>query len=212
MSEAFTPRPVSPVVWWIGFLIIAPFVLGVCRLRRRGQEHLPRTGPLLIVSNHISLKDPPFVGSAARPRKIHYMAKSELFRNPVFGRLITAYGAFPVIRGGADRQALRAARDLLAAGEAVVMFPEGTRSPDGRPRAPFPGAGALALDPAVTVVPAAIWGTRAALGPVRVVFGPPLDLSDLASGPRSARASEAARRMMAAISALLPSAGGPGPE
>jgi 1-acyl-sn-glycerol-3-phosphate acyltransferase len=203
---------VKPWVWWIGYLILAPFLLGLFRLRRRGQEHLPRSGGLLIVSNHISLKDPPFLGAAARPRRIHFMAKSELFRNPLFGRLITAYGAFPVVRGGADRQALRAARDLLAAGEAVIMFPEGTRSPDGRPREPFPGAGSLALAPGVTVVPTAIWGTRAKLGPVRVVFGPPLDLSDLTSGPRSARAHEAALRMMAAISALLPSAGGPGPE
>jgi 1-acyl-sn-glycerol-3-phosphate acyltransferase len=195
-------------VWYLGRAICIPTFLVVFRFRRLGREHLPREGPTLIVSNHISMKDPPFVSAAAMPRPSYLMAKSELFRFRPFGWLIESLGAFPVVRGGADREAIRTARRILADGGQLIMFPEGTRSRDGRLGAAFPGAGALALEPGVTVVPAAVSGSRRRLGPVTVRFGPPVDLSDLTAGPRGARAQAAAERVMAAIAALLPAADG----
>jgi 1-acyl-sn-glycerol-3-phosphate acyltransferase len=198
----------TPFWWWLARAIFDP-MSRVYRLRVAGKEHLRVDGGLLIVANHVSQKDPPLVGVAAMPRYVYYMAKEELFRIPLVGRFIFRAGAFPVRRGGADRDAIRTARAILARGDALLMFPEGTRSKDGRLRRPWPGAGALALEPGVTTVPAAIWGTQRPLGPARVVFGPPIDLSDLTEGSRSQRAQAAADRVMAAIAALLPAAGGP---
>jgi 1-acyl-sn-glycerol-3-phosphate acyltransferase len=209
MADA--PERMHPAIWWPARLLVGSFFRGPLRMRRRGRERLPRAGGVLIVSNHVSYRDPPAIGAAALPRPVRFMAKSELFRFAPFGRLIGSLGAFQVVRGSPDRDAIRMARALLAAGECVVMFPEGTRSPSGRLRPGFPGSGALALEPGITVVPAAVWGTQRLLGPVRVAFGAPLDLSDLVDGQgsRGARAGEATRRIMAAIAALLPEVGGP---
>jgi 1-acyl-sn-glycerol-3-phosphate acyltransferase len=196
--------------WWIaGHLTIWPFVRGALRLRVYGRENLPAEGAVLIVSNHISQGDPPIIGVAALPRRTYYMAKIELFRPALVGRIIRGLGAFPVDRGASDRRALRLAREILGRGDQLLMFPEGTRRTDGRLRAGLPGAGTLGLVPGVTVVPAAIWGSHRLLRPVRVAFGPPIDLSDLTAGPRSARAQKAVGRMMAAIAGLLPVVGAP---
>jgi len=196
-------------LWYVGSALLFPIVYGLFRLRRRGHRNIPRRGPVLIVCNHLSVKDPPIVGMAAQPRFLHFMAKSGLFGNAVSRRILVGVGAFPVQRGAADRDAIRHSRDLLARGEGMIMFPEGTRSLSGNLRPFFTGAGALGLEPGVTVIPAAIWGSQTAIGRVTVVFGEPLDLSDLSSGPRSARIREATRRMAQAVADLVPAAGGP---
>ena len=112
-----------------------------------GREHLPPAGPTLVVCNHVSRADPPTLGLATRPRRIYYMAKSELFRIPFYRRAIWRLGAFPVERGGADRRALRLAREVLRRGDVLLMFPEGTRNREGRLRPGLPGAGSLGLEP-----------------------------------------------------------------
>lgn len=199
--------------WWIlGHITLWPMARGLLRLRRYGTENLPAEGAVLIVCNHVSQADPPLIGVAALPRKSYYMAKIELFRMPVLRRAIRGLGAFPVDRGASDRRALKIARELLGRGEQMLMFPEGTRRVDGVLRPGLPGAGSLGLVPGVTVVPAAIWGSQRLLRPVRVAFGPPIDLSDLDSGPRSRRSQEAVDRMMKAIAELLPVVGGPAQE
>jgi 1-acyl-sn-glycerol-3-phosphate acyltransferase len=201
--------PITRRWWAFGHMVLVPPIFWMKRMRVRGQQYVPPSGGALIVCNHVSQWDPPTLGFAARPRKSYYMAKQELFRIPGYNYAIWRLGAFPVERGGADRRALRLARELLRRGEVLLMFPEGTRRPDGRLRPGLPGAGSLGLEPGVTVVPAAVWGTQKRFGPIRVVLGPPLDLSDLTDGPRSRRSQAAVERMMAAIAGLLPEAGGP---
>jgi 1-acyl-sn-glycerol-3-phosphate acyltransferase len=196
--------------WWrAGHVLLVPPIRGPLRLKVAGRENIPATGAVLVVSNHISQIDPPVLGVAALPRKSYYMSKAELFRIPVIRRIIHRLGAFPVERGGADRRALRLAREVLGRGDVLLMFPEGTRYTDGRLRPGLTGAGSLALEPGVTVIPAAIWGSHRFLRPVRVVFGRPIDLSDLDGTSRSSRARQAVDRIMASIAGLIPAAGGP---
>ena len=209
MIDLDQPPLITPGWWRAGHLILVPPIRGPLRLKVTGHENIPATGAVLVVSNHISQIDPPVLGVAALPRKSYYMSKAELFRVPVLRRIIYRLGAFPVERGGADRRAMRLAREVLRRGDVLLMFPEGTRYTDGRLRPGLTGAGSLALEPGVTVIPAAIWGSHRLLRPVRVVFGPPIDLSDLGGTSRSSRARQAVDRIMAAISGLIPAAGGP---
>lgn len=199
----------SPVMWDVGRALFRPLFRFGFRLTREGAEHIPRTGAVLIVCNHLSLMDPPFVGGAAKPRRLYFMAKSELFRIRPVGWVLAKVGAFPVERGGADRDAIRTAREILARGDALVMFPEGTRSLTGNLRPFFPGAGLMALEPGVTVVPAALWGSQRRWGPVKVVFGESFTLDDISEGARSERARLATDRIVAAVARLVERAGGP---
>lgn len=136
-------------------LALALFILG--RWRVLGAEKTPRSGGLIVVANHLNFIDPPLL-AASLPRRIHFMAKQELFdaRSGVFVRL---YGAFPVRRFEADLQALRTARKLLQDGEVVGMFPEGHRS-GGEMIAAHPGTALLALQSGSPVLPVAITGSE----------------------------------------------------
>ena len=192
----------------IAAAILRPVFRFGMRLRVEGVERVPDQGPVLLVSNHRSVLDPPLIAVAQLPGRLHFMAKKELFRGP-FGWLISRGGAFPVDRGGADRDAIRTAREVLAAGECLLMFPEGTRSRTDALGAAWPGAGSLGLAEGVTVIPVGVTGsdTWRRTGVV-VRFGPPIDLSGL-EGSKGARSQAAADAMMDGIRALVgPEAGG----
>ena len=117
------------------------------RLEVKGAENIPATGPLVIASNHLSLLYPPVIGVAST-RKVHFMAKQELFV-PVLGDIYKLLGAFPVKRGGADRTAIKHGIDLMLDGGVLAIFPEGTRSKTGALGKAEPGA--LCNDAAWTV-------------------------------------------------------------
>ena len=99
------------------------------RLEVHGAENIPKTGPLVIASNHLSLLDPPVIGVAA-PRKVHFMAKRELFV-PVLGYIYKTLGAFPVNRGGADRAAIKHGIEILQSGEVLVYSRKGRAAKPG---------------------------------------------------------------------------------
>ncbi|MFO7572640.1 MAG: lysophospholipid acyltransferase family protein [Gaiellaceae bacterium] len=175
---------------WLYFAVGAvsvPILKVLFRLRARGVEHVPRTGGLVLAANHWSNFDPWPLGVPLFPsRFLRFMAKSELYWIPLRW-VIDAGGGFPVRRGERDDEAIATAVELARGGHAVVMFPEGTRRRKGlrkRYEAHWhTGAARIALEAGVPLVPAAIAGTDrlARLGPLRVAYGPPIEVGDLDS-------------------------------
>ena len=188
-------------------LLSWPVVKVPFRLRAGGLEHLPEGG-FVLAANHTSNFDPWPLGMPLWPRRqLRFMAKSELFKTPL-APILRAGGAFKVRRGEGDIEAMRMAVKLVREGEIVVMFPEGTRRAKGLRKKhvarAHTGAARIALSAGAPLVPAAIAGTDRLMrfGPLRVVYGPPLDLSDL-EGLEQKRAAEAAtERLMARIEEL----------
>lgn len=124
-----------------------------------GQQNIPQQGGVVVAANHISLWDPPVLGTAV-VRPFHFMAKEELFRNPLLRWLIVKLNAFPVKRGMADRNAIRSAIEILQSGGVLGVFPEGTRSKDGKLGKAEPGVAMIAMKAGVPIVPAAVIGTN----------------------------------------------------
>lgn len=178
-----------------------------------GADRVPAEGGIILAANHLHLFDPPLVASAC-PRRVHPMAKRELFETPLVGWALRPYGAFPVRRFSADMGALRAARNLLREGRAVLMFPEGTRSKDARLHPALPGAAMVALLAGAPVVPVAVTGTEAIQMPgiffgwllgrrprLRVEFGEPFTFGP---GTDARRAEQCTDEMMRRIASMLP--------
>lgn len=196
------------------YAILKPFAVALMRLlwrlEGRGVQHLPREGAVLLVANHASVLDPPLVGGVS-PRQVSFLAKAELFDIPLFGRFIRALNAHPVRREGSDPGALRTALKTLEQGKALLVFPEGTRSPDGTLRPGKAGAGMIAALSRAPVIPVYIsgsgrcWPRGAWLprpGKVTITFGPPLRFAAPAGAGRKDSYEAASREMMAAIARL----------
>jgi len=150
----------NPLVYWIVRLTFQPFFRVYFRMVRIGLEHVPRKGPVIIASNHRSFLDPFVIACMAR-RPMYYVAKQELFANRLQGWFLNALGAFPVDRGASDTEMIATAKAILARGDIVLIFPEGTRTRPGALGSPRRGVGRLALETAAPVVPLAIIGTEA---------------------------------------------------
>ena len=205
-------RVVDGIVWNLSRLVVLPFLyLYPLRMRRRGVEHLPAHGPVLIVCNHVSVADPIVLMAAARKRRTSMVAKQELFeRHPAFAWILRCLRAIPLDRSKpADFRCIRTACALLDEGQAVVVFPEGHVSRAGIMRRGAPGAGMFALRPGVTVIPAVVWNTQLFRGPARVLFGPPVDVSGIDADSRHERNRLATDRIMRALAEMLPRVGGP---
>ncbi|HMJ02224.1 MAG TPA: 1-acylglycerol-3-phosphate O-acyltransferase [Conexibacter sp.] len=148
----------NPILYWLIRGVLQPFFHLYFRLSRVGRENIPQDGPLIFTANHRSFLDPFVIGTMMR-RPIYYVAKKELFRNRVQGWLLNSLGAFPVDRGNADQDMVETAKAILARGDCVLMFPEGTRVRPGPPGPAKRGVGRLALETGVPVVPVAVIGT-----------------------------------------------------
>jgi 1-acyl-sn-glycerol-3-phosphate acyltransferase len=175
-------------------VLVKPLIGALTVRDWRGMEHIPGTGPAILVANHISHADPfvfgHYVFDAGRwPR---YLAKASVFKLPVAGRILTAVEQIPVQRGTIDAvKALDAATSALRAGNAILIYPEGTttKEPDLWPMRGKTGAARLWLDTGAPVVPVVMWGPQQLFDPrthklrllprahVSVITGPPLDLS-----------------------------------
>jgi 1-acyl-sn-glycerol-3-phosphate acyltransferase len=136
------------------------------RLYHRGKiynaDRLPDDGAFILAGNHVSFLDPPFFGQACR-RAAYYLARDTLFRNPVAGWVLRSWNCVPISRGRADIGAMRTVLRLLGEGKAVLMFPEGTRSKDGKLQEARAGIGMIVARAKVPVVPMRIFGTDRAL-------------------------------------------------
>lgn len=158
------------------------------RFTSEGVGNIPSVGPIILASNHASNLDPLFIGVAA-PRFIHYLAKKELFSNPLFGFVLRRIcGALPVDRDQMDRSILREVFALLERREMLLVFPEGTRTHDGALGEAKLGVGMIAHHARAMVIPVYIKGTyeilprhakRLRRAACRVTFGTAVDLADL---------------------------------
>jgi 1-acyl-sn-glycerol-3-phosphate acyltransferase len=198
--------------------VLAPLARLIYRPVIEGRENIPRTGPLLLASNHLSFIDS-FVIPLVAPRRVVFLAKSEYFTGPGIRGLwmrwlFTALGAVPVQRAGtlgAAQEALDSALEILRQGLAFAIYPEGTRSRDGRLYRGRTGVAWLAMTAGCPVVPVALSGTQdiqpvgsrvPRIRRVTVRFGEPLDFSHLRGSKPGPARREATDAVMAAIQEL----------
>ena len=191
------------------------FIIGFYDIVFRGEvaglEHIPRTGPFLIAANHASHLDPPIIGSQV-PRQIAFFARKSLWKPGIGSWWMDSVGCIPVDRDGSDLAAIKRVLQTLKTGKALILFPEGTRSPDGTLQPPKGGVGLIAAKTRVPVLPVRIFNSHVAFGkdgkfrigtPVSVTFGPLLQPEDYdfpeAGKDRYQRTSE---KIMSAIAAL----------
>jgi glycerol-3-phosphate dehydrogenase (NAD(P)+) len=149
----------NPLVYWLVRAVLQPFFHIYFRLGRIGREHLPAEGPVIIAANHRSFLDPFVIATMVR-RPMYYVAKQEMFTRPWRSWVLNALGAFPVERGAGDAQMIETAKAILARGDILLMFPEGTRTRPGSLGYPKRGVGRLALETGAPVVPVAVIGTE----------------------------------------------------
>lgn len=197
--------------WSFGFAVFHLYN----RVSIKGAGHVPTSGPVLVVSNHCSSLDPPIVGCSTVRRRFNFMAKAELFESGNwFARYIWMLGAFPVKRGAGDAMAYKHSVSLLREGKVLLLFPEGTRSPDGTLQAFEVGAARMALSaPGIQVLPARVRGNFEAMpkgrsfpkpAKLRVHFGEPFkpEEMDMPEGGKKALYRAVADQMFNRISQL----------
>ena len=181
------------------------------KLEVTGRESVPPFAPLIIIANHVSFNDPPVLVAAIQ-RKLSFIGKRELFRDPVTSFLMRGFQVYPLDRSGSGVDTVRLALGLLAQDRAVVIFPEGTRSPDHTLIPGQPGAAYLALKSQSTILPVGItggekfpsWRMPLPLCRLRVNIGQPFSLPNLEGNPDRQVLKSLTDMMMHRIAALLP--------
>ncbi len=177
----------------------------------RGREHIPPQGPLLVVANHLHNADPPLLGVCIN-RKMIFMAKEGLFRNPLSRYFVTNFGAFPVSRRRLTRTAIARADEVLQKGFALAMFPEGGRSKRGHLVKALPGSALIALKNDVPILPVGIAGTEEIKGwfwylrrpRITVKIGPPFHLPQVDGKVTREMLEQATDYIMEHIAELVP--------
>jgi 1-acyl-sn-glycerol-3-phosphate acyltransferase len=180
-----------------------PYFLGWCFFRALyrfyfrwsalNPERVPQEGPVILASNHASFLDPPLVGAGLR-RGINYLARESLFRFPVMGWMLRQWNVVPVDREGGGAKGLKAILDRLLAGGVIILFPEGTRTRDGKLQPAKSGIGLTVIKSAAPVVPVRVFGTFEAYGRhmrfprprrVAVKYGRPMWFKELRAEART---------------------------
>ena len=196
---------------WLMRAMTRTYLIGLFSMG--GVENFPRKGPVIICPSHSGTLDPPMVPAFTPRGDTWSMAKSEYFKGGIVELLFRAYHAFPVVRHSADRTALKRSFDLLKAGNALIIYPEGTRVESGVLAKPEPGAGFLAQKAGCPVVPVGLSGTRECLPkgarwprrvPVSITFGKPFVVASKRADGTKISHQDAADAIMVEIAELLP--------
>ncbi len=211
---------------FLRFIVAKGIISWFNRLRVVDHQKIPTTGPVIIAPSHRSNVDTPFLGAALK-REQRFMAKESIFKSPFWTRFIVALGGFPVKRGSLDRETLNNARDILARGEMLVLYPEGARQEGPRIKPVFEGAVWIAARAGVPIIPAGIGGSHGVMPigvklprpkKVVVLFGDPMYVGDPDSGKRvrrselDAAAAELRERLQEVFDQAQILAGTPNPE
>jgi 1-acyl-sn-glycerol-3-phosphate acyltransferase len=176
-------------------------------LRVQGREYLPKSGPFIVIANHISMLEVFFIPRLLLPLRTVFMAKSELFSHgALFRWVIRTCGGFPVKRGTEDIGAIKKALDVLRAGEVFAIFPEGTRNKnlDGTLQKFYNGVGYIALLSGAPVIPV-LFADTAGFKPfrrVRVIVGPPVGLEELRGSGARVNSQMTARATLKVLGSL----------
>lgn len=184
--------PFVKFIWFISRIIVTSLAKLWLKVRFEGCENIPKTGPVILISNHISHLDPPLIGCALQGRYAAFIAKEELFDKPFLKWWMRAIKQISIKRGAGGTEALNTALQYLKAGEIVIMFPEGTRSETGRIGQFKSGASILAMRSAAPILPCGISHTNKAFSkgskrilpywktgyPVVVRFGKPFKVTE----------------------------------
>lgn len=149
----------SRIFYQFGRSILIPSIRIYTRMSMNGREHIPATGPFVLAPIHRSYPDTPIAGCVTR-RRLRFMGKDSMWKNRQFGWMLSAFGAFPVTRGTADREALRRSIEVLEAGDPLVLFPEGERKQGPTVQPLFDGAVYIAIKAGVPIVPVGIGGSE----------------------------------------------------
>jgi 1-acyl-sn-glycerol-3-phosphate acyltransferase len=197
--------------YWLGYhlsRLLAQLLYGFRIIHR---ERVIQTGPVILATNHQSFLDPPLAGNAA-DRAIFFLAKKSLMDVPVLGWLLPKLNVIPVNLEGGDRSALKALIRILSAGECALVFPEGTRTPDGSLQPAQPGLGLVIAKTRAPVVPMRIFGAHNVWpihgklrfsGKITIVVGEPIHFSDVdLTGGGKELYSRLSQRVMDAIASL----------
>jgi 1-acyl-sn-glycerol-3-phosphate acyltransferase len=191
-------------VYDLARIVLTPPTLLAYRARAIGPEHVPSTGPVILAPNHFSQWDHFFAGVYLR-RKVRFMAKSQLFSNPVIEFIFWHGGAFPIRRGYHDQEAFETVYTILDRGGCMLMYPEGGRSRSGGLGEPRPGIGRIALESGAPVVPVAIHGSlgvrkwrKLRFPKVTVQYGEPMRF-DVVPEPSRAQQLEVATEVFARV-------------
>ncbi len=192
------------MLYHLGRFLFSCYFKLVYRWQIIGLENIPPSGPFIICSNHISLLDPLLIGcSIPGKTQIYFMAKKELFRNSIFGAVLKGAGAYPVDRQGVGYAAVRSSFKLLDEGKVICLFPEGTRSKNGRLQPARPGAALIAAHSRAPILPVAIAGPYRSFKELKVNIGPPLYLPSLEGGDRKESLRVSSAMIMDRIGELL---------
>src|SRR5689334_10560415 len=214
-------RPTMNPVYFLGWVFFRALYTFYFGWRVCNPERVPVSGPVILASNHASFLDPPLVGAGIH-RGINYLARESLFRFPVLGWILHQWQVVPVDRDGGGAKGLKAILDRLLAGGAIILFPEGTRTRDGRLQAARSGIGLTVIKSEAPVVPVRVFGTYEAFGRhmrfphphcIMVKYGKPMLFEELREEAKSCSKlrlkeiyQQVADEIMAEIAKLEPSA------